>query len=83
MLAAKKRIIVPVAIDEFLGEVLQALRLQVLPISPSIAARSQSGVFEHGDPADRLIAATAMDYAVPLVSADRRLTRVAGLEVLW
>jgi PIN domain nuclease of toxin-antitoxin system len=83
MLAAKKRIIVPVAIDEFLEELLQALRLQVLPISPSIAARSQKRVFEHGDPADRLIASTAMEYAVPLISADRSLARFAGLEVLW
>jgi PIN domain nuclease of toxin-antitoxin system len=83
MLTAKKRIIIPVAIDQFLEELLQALRLQVLPISASIAARSQNRAFEHGDPADRLIAATAMEYAVPLISADRKLTRVSGLKVLW
>jgi PIN domain nuclease of toxin-antitoxin system len=83
MLAAKKRIAIPVAIDQFLEELIQALRLQILPISPAVAVKAQDATFEHGDPADRLIAATAMHYAVPLISANRKLARVAGLDVLW
>jgi PIN domain nuclease of toxin-antitoxin system len=83
MLATKGRITIPVPIDQFLEELIQALRLQVLPISPAVAARAQDTIFEHGDPADRLIAATAMHHAVPLVSADRKLARVTGLIVLW
>lgn len=83
MLAAKKRIMIPVTVDLFLEELIQALRLQILPISPAVAAKAQDTIFEHGDPADRLIAATAMHYAVPLISADRKIAHVAGLDVLW
>lgn len=83
MLAAKKRITIPVAVDQFLEELIQALRLQILPISPAVAAKAQNSMFEHGDPADRLIAATAIHYSAQLISADRKLARVAGLNVLW
>jgi len=83
MLGSKKRIVIPVAVDQFLEELIQALRLQILPISPVVAAKAQDTIFEHGDPADRLIAATAIHYSVPLISADRTLARVAGLNVIW
>lgn len=83
MLATKRRIVIPVPVEQFLEEVIQALRLQILPISPAVAAKAQDTIFEHGDPADRLIAAAAMHYSVPLISADRKLVHVAGLDVLW
>jgi PIN domain nuclease of toxin-antitoxin system len=83
MLAAKNRIAIPVPVEQFLEELIQALRLQILPISPAVAAKAQDTTLEHGDPADRLIAATAIHHAAPLITADRKLARVARLEVLW
>jgi PIN domain nuclease of toxin-antitoxin system len=44
---------------------------------------SQSDHFAHGDPADRIIAATAIVHGAQLVTADARLKRVSGLRVLW
>ena len=64
MLAAKQRITVPVSVADYIRDIILALRLQVLPITPEIAATSQSGLFSHGDPADRLI------RAYPVVSQD-------------
>ena len=59
-------------------------RMELVPLTPAIAARSaELGPGVHGDPADRLIAATALELSLPLVTRDQRLTRVPGLQVVW
>ncbi len=83
MLASKRRIILSVATEQFLEDLLQGLRLVVLPISPAIAVRAQASMFEHKDPADRLIAATAMELNAPLITQDRKLALLPDLRVLW
>jgi PIN domain nuclease of toxin-antitoxin system len=83
MLVDKGRVVLPVSVNRFLEKTSQALRLAVVPISPAIAVRAQDTVFQHKDPADRLIAATAMELDAPLITADRKLAQVAGLRVLW
>ena len=37
----------------------------------------------HGDPADRLIVATAQELDCRLISKDRRLRRYPDVEVIW
>jgi PIN domain nuclease of toxin-antitoxin system len=44
---------------DYFSQLLQALRLKVLPITAAIAVLSRSSVFQQGDPADRLIEATS------------------------
>ena len=67
----------------FIEDVVAARNFRVLPITPRIAVLAQSEIFEHGDPADRIIGATAIINAAQLVTADSRLRRVKGLRVLW
>ena len=83
MLAARQRIVIPVPLADYLRDIVLALRMQVLPITPEIATLSQSAIFRHGDPADRLIGATALHHRAPLVSADQQLAAVTGLRVIW
>jgi PIN domain nuclease of toxin-antitoxin system len=83
MLAAKGRIVLPLPTEQYLRDVIAAMRLKILPITLEIAVRAQDSAFVHGDPADRLIAATALVYAVPLISADSNLAQVASLAVIW
>lgn len=67
----------------YLMQLLAALRLEVLPITPEIALPSRSALFLHSDPADRLIGATALQLRAPLITADARLRALDGLETLW
>ena len=83
LLASKGRISLPVSSQEFLSDLVAALKLRVLPINPEIAHLAQSGDFCHSDPADRLIGATALHYKARLITADQNLAKVPGLEILW
>ena len=83
MLIFKGRIDLNVDPVRFIDDMVQALRLSVLPISPDIAVMAQSGKFMHGDPADRLIASTAMVHSAELVTADEYLRSIPELKTIW
>lgn len=67
----------------FIEKVVEARALRILPISPQIAVLAQADEFAHGDPADRIIAATARAHGAALVSADAQLRRLRTLKVVW
>jgi PIN domain nuclease of toxin-antitoxin system len=83
MLIAKGRIEARIDPVQFIDDIVQARSIHILPITPKIAVLAQSDAFTHGDPADRLIAATAIAHGAQLVTADEHLRRVPGLRVLW
>ena len=83
MLFARKRLVKPVAPEVFMRDLVLAMQLEVLPITPGIAVLSQSGIFFHKDPADRLIGATAIDEGAPLITADSRLKSIENLKIIW
>lgn len=57
---------------------------EVVPIDGSVArAVSRIPRAVVADPFDRMIAATALARAAPLVTYDRRLRQVAVLETIW
>lgn len=85
LLHERGRILLPpdVAIVRYMNAIINALKLDVLSITPEIAAISCSELFDHHDPADRLIAATAIIHQAPLITADRKLSALPQLRVLW
>ncbi len=72
-----------VTLGGYIRDILTALAMTVLPITPEIAELSQSAMFAHGDPADRLIGATALAHRASLVTADMQLRSVSGLRCIW
>lgn len=72
-----------VTLTDYIQDILAAMEMTVLPMTAEIAVLAQSDVFVHGDPADRLIGATALAYRLPLVSADEQLRRITGLRCIW
>ena len=74
----------PVPLAEWLEAAAHPRSVQLVPVSPAIAAGTAAlpATF-HRDPADRLIAATALELALPLVTRDQRLARVPDLRTIW
>jgi PIN domain nuclease of toxin-antitoxin system len=84
MLVAKKRVDPGTDARSFIQLVLAARNIAVLPITPDIASISaQPDLCLQGDPADRIIAASALFHKTGLVTSDRKLATVAGLQVIW
>ena len=68
----------------WLEQTLSLSNVQSLPITAAIAARAAG--FDRsmpGDPADRLIAATALEHHATLVTKDRRLLAIPELNAIW
>ena len=85
LLHERGRLVLPADVTAafYLKQLLAALRLQVLPITPEIALLSRSDLFLHGDPADRLIGATALQLGAPLITADAKLRALPELHSVW
>lgn len=84
MLVSKGRLNPGTDSQKFIQLVLAARNIKVLPITPEIASRSAQPDFcPHGDPADRLIAATTILHKSKLVTSDQKLATVAGLHIIW
>jgi PIN domain nuclease of toxin-antitoxin system len=67
----------------YIQDILLGLDVTVLPITPEIAELAQSELFIHGDPADRLIAATSLVHRASLITADEKLRTIPKLHCIW
>ncbi len=83
MLISSGRLRNDISSSQYMNDLKLVLSLSVLPITPEIAELSQQKIFSHKDPADRLIAATAIHHNAPLISADKKLKNVESLTVIW
>jgi PIN domain nuclease of toxin-antitoxin system len=74
MLEAKKRVIFEKPCMDWVEDALSAPGLSLIPLTPEIAIKSTRlpGNF-HGDPADRILAATTQVMNAVLVTCDRKL----------
>jgi PIN domain nuclease of toxin-antitoxin system len=76
MLAERGRLQLDVSAAELIELYLKARRVEVIAISPAIAGLSaRLGAQINADPADRLIAATALVHKATLVTGDQNLLR--------
>jgi PIN domain nuclease of toxin-antitoxin system len=69
---------------EWFANVRRLPEYRLEPLTDDIAERAgQFGDALSGDPADRLIAATALLRAVPLVTSDEKLRELEFLPTIW
>lgn len=81
-LASKGRIHLDISLESFLGEV--EARFVVLPISGRACVRAIGLPAAYPkDPADRIIAATALVEGLSLLTADREIRRSKVLHTIW
>ena len=83
MLIARKRLDPVMDARQFLHDMIAARHVRVLPITAEIAVLSQSDAFSHGDPADRLIAATAQLHRAPVITSDTKLRKLKEVTTIW
>ena len=85
MLFRKNRLVLPThhTPTSYMEDIVESLGLSILQLTPSIAALAESGIVTHGDPGDRLIAATAIAHQAPLITADEKLRANPGLLCIW
>lgn len=88
----RKRLALSTPVGQWLADAMSLPELVFESVTPQIAEMATPQIAEmagsfgdeiHGDPGDRLIAATALALSLPLVTADARLRAVAGLRTVW
>jgi PIN domain nuclease of toxin-antitoxin system len=80
MLKSKKRINIYKPVKEFLKSITEIEGVRIVDISPDIAADSTLLPDNfHGDPADRIIAATAINTEAILLTKDQQILAWASL----
>ncbi len=87
MLVGKQRVRLDRPTAAWIGDVLATDTIGVAELTPRIAVAAAELADFHGDPADRLLYATAQALNVPLVSKDRLLHGYAEADptvtVVW
>ena len=81
--AAKGRISLDRGALDWLHQAIALPRLELLPLTPAIAVKATELGRFHGDPADRLIVATALLESAPLVTRDRRIRKYQAVVTIW
>jgi len=84
MLIHKKRIQISCDYQTFIKLILDAKSYRLVGINPTIAERAATFPNSiNADPADRLIAATAVELDIPLVTADQNLQKSHLFKTIW
>lgn len=87
MLASKGRVHLDRDVEVWANDLDAMPRVEVVPVDHRVAARAAVLEDFHGDPADRLIVATAIARRAPLVTRDDRITswaeRTGAVETRW
>ena len=82
MLVRKKRIELDRGLLEWVEAALETTNVEILPLSPAVAAVG-SELNLHGDPGDRIIAASALLAGATLVTKDEQLRKFDALKTVW
>lgn len=84
MLVAKRRIRLDRPVEQWVDVALALPGIELAPLEPAIAVRSTRLPGElPADPVDRIIVATALVHAVPLVTPDERILSYPHVQSAW
>ena len=84
VLARRGRVRLNYGVIEWIERSLALPRVEMIPLTPAIATRAGSlGDEFPGDPADRMIVASALAFDAALVSKDERIKRSGIVQTIW
>jgi PIN domain nuclease of toxin-antitoxin system len=78
--AHRERLSLPIPAQEWFIEALDNSGIELIPLSPSIAARAVTLAAVHRDPFDRIIIATALEEHATLASLDTKFREYPELD---
>ena len=73
----------PMRVEEFARRIERGGVVELLPVDTNIWLRSLSLPWDHADPADRVIVATALMRDVALVTKDMTIRRFGDVRSIW
>src|SRR5690606_19197218 len=82
-LMRKKRLVLDLPCPDFIKDVLRSRSYILQGITPQIADLANRIQLATGDPADHLIAATAVALRMPLITADTRIRQCTEVDTCW
>jgi PIN domain nuclease of toxin-antitoxin system len=71
------------SIAEFTRRIEKSGIIELLPVTTAVWLRSLELPWDHRDPADRVIVATALWQDVPLLTADTEIHRFQDISCVW
>ncbi len=77
------KLTLPLSIDEFANRIHRGGVVSLVPVDTSIWLGSLELPWDHSDPADRVIVATALNKGLPLVTKDGAIRAYAGVTSIW
>ena len=84
LLAAKKRLKLSIDVTDWISKSERLPFFQFIPVDNSVAVKSVNLPKPlHKDPADRLIIATAISIAAPVVTKDEKLLDYPHVKTIW
>jgi PIN domain nuclease of toxin-antitoxin system len=84
MLVQKGRLALSFSVDEWISLTSHLPKLKWIDVTPDIAVRSTMLPEQfHGDPADRIIVASAMSYDTILITADKKIQSYKHVRTIW
>lgn len=84
MLVTKGRLDLTLPVEDWIAHSEEVPIIEFVPVTSHLALRSVTlPDFEHPDPADRLIVATARYLGVPLITRDRKLHEYPHVDTMW
>lgn len=82
-LATRRRIEIDMSARDWIEAAVHRSGTIVLPLEKGVAIEAGSLIREFGDPADRIIVATAMSHSAPLVTKDKRIRASNLITTIW
>jgi PIN domain nuclease of toxin-antitoxin system len=81
--AQRGKLELPLSVDEFARRIERGGVVELVPVDTATWLRSLALAWDHRDPADRVIVATALALGAPLLTRDEAMHAFDGITCVW
>ncbi|EDY82582.1 hypothetical protein VDG1235_2205 [Verrucomicrobiia bacterium DG1235] len=78
-----KKLDIGMSIREYAEKIRRLGSIEIVPVTESIWIRNLELEWDHRDPADRTIVATALTLDLPILSKDKIIRTFKGVKSIW